>query len=54
MEQYDRILNAYRRPGDGQDDLVTSCPRQANEQEHAVVMYKGYVRDPTLFSASNA
>ena len=43
MEQYDRLLNAYRKPGPGKDELVTTNPRLVKDNEHAIVMSKGYV-----------
>ena len=45
MEQYGRLLNAYRSPGGGgRDSLETSDPCQTREVEHAVIMTRGHVR----------
>ena len=44
MEQYNRLLNAYRMPGGkGQDELETTDPSLSRQEESAVVMYKGHV-----------
>ena len=37
-KQYERILNAYRKPGNGRDDLVCTDAKTSNANEHIVVM----------------
>ena len=37
-KQYERILNAYRRPGDGRDDLICTDAKTSKSDEHIIVM----------------
>ncbi len=38
MKQYERLLNAYRKPGNGHDVLECSEASKARENEHIIVM----------------
>ena len=38
MKQYERLLNAYRKPGEGQDFLICSDAKTPRKDEHLVIL----------------